>query len=47
MVVLPTDPVIPTTPPTRPRASTPRSMSATDVSATLMAVPPSGACMVR
>ena len=45
VVVLPTEPVIPTTPPTRPRASTPRFISATDVSATLTAVPPTGACM--
>ena len=48
VVVLPTEPVIPTTPPaTRLRANTPRFMSAVAVSSTTTAVDPSGPSWVR
>ena len=47
VVVLPTDPVMPIAPPTRPRASAPRRSSAAAVSRTRMAVPPTGSCAVR
>ena len=47
MVVLPTEPVIPITPSTRARANTPRFISARDVSSTMIAVPPTGSCIVR
>ncbi len=47
VVVLPTEPVMPTTPPTRARASSPRPMSARAVSPTTTAVPPTGPVAVE